>query len=359
MSGHEPAINAGRRAVLRAGALVVSFTLLPQARAEFNGMGVPPIANPKLPGSLSRTPMLDAWIRIAPDGKATVFTGKAELGTGVRTALLQVAAEQLDIAPAAIEFVTADTGRTPNEGFTAGSHTMADSGTALLHAAAQVRSLLVQGAASQFKAEAARLTTHNGIVTAPDGRRMHYGEALRGIDLHRMAQVRSELKSPDSYRVIGASLPRVDIPAKLTGGAAYVQDMRPAGMLHARVVRPPSPGAKLLSADISAVQRMAGVVKVVHDGNYLAVVARDEWQAILAMRALTVSASWSPGTPLPARQGIHATLRALPAQDITIKDARGATGAAVVTIQARYSKQYVMHASIGPRARLATCRTAS
>jgi nicotinate dehydrogenase subunit B len=349
----EQSLNHGRRAVLRAGALVVSFTLLPQARAEFNGMGVPPVANPKLAGSLSRTPMLDAWIRIAPDGKVTVFTGKVELGTGVRTALLQVAAEQLDVAPPAIEFVTADTGRTPNEGFTAGSHTMADSGTALLHAAAQVRSLVVQGAATRFKVDASQLVTRDGVVTAPDGRRMHYGQALQGIDLHRMAQVKSDLKDPRKYSVIGAALPRVDIPAKLTGGAAYVQDMRPAGMVHARVVRPPAPGARLLSADIDGARRMAGVVKVVNDGNYLAVVARDEWQAVLAMRALSTSARWASGPALPQAENIHATLRALPSQDITIADQRGATGAAVVTIKARYSKQYVLHGSIGPSCALA------
>jgi len=354
MSVPAQSVNHGRRAMLRAGALVVGFSLLPPARAEFNGMGVPPVANPKLPGSLSRTPMLDAWIRIAPDGKATVFTGKVELGTGVRTALLQVAAEQLDLAPATIDFVTADTGRTPNEGFTAGSHTLADSGTALLHAAAQVRSLLVQGAAARFKVDAATLTTRNGIVTAADGRRMHYGEALRGIDLHRMAQVSDSVKDPRRYNVIGTSLPRVDIPAKLTGGAAYVQDMRPAGMVHARVVRPPNPGARLLSADTEGARRMAGVVRVVSDGNYLAVVARDEWQAVLAMRALAAGARWMPGPALPAAAGIHATLRALPSQDITILDQRkSAASPAVTTLTARYSKQYVMHGSIGPSCALA------
>jgi CO/xanthine dehydrogenase Mo-binding subunit len=150
-------IDLNRRAVLRGGALVLGFTLLPRhALAEFNGMGVPPISNKDLAGSLQRTPMLDAWIRIAADGKVTVFTGKVELGTGVRTALLQVAAEQLDVAPAAINFITADTALTPNEGFTAGSHTMADSGTALLNAAAQVRAGAARrGSAAQGRRGAA------------------------------------------------------------------------------------------------------------------------------------------------------------------------------------------------------------
>jgi CO/xanthine dehydrogenase Mo-binding subunit len=342
-------IDLRRRAVLRGGALVLGFTLSPRAAlAEFNGMGVPPITNKDLAGSLKRAPMLDAWIRIAPDGKVTVFTGKVELGTGVRTALLQVAAEQLDVAPAAIEFVTADTARTPNEGFTAGSHTMADSGTALLNAAAQVRALVVQGAASQLKLDGSALATRNGVVLAPDGRRLHYGEAIRGVNLHQAAKAQSPLKDASSYTVIGQSLPRVDIPAKLTGGAAYVQDMRLPGMVHARVVRPPAYRARLLSADLAAAQRMPGVLKVHVDGDYLAVIASDEWQAIQAMRALYASAKWSRAAPLPAPGTIHATLRALPAQDIVIADRQGPPVSPAVTLRHRYSKQYVLHGAIGP-----------
>jgi CO/xanthine dehydrogenase Mo-binding subunit len=342
-------IDLRRRAMLSAGALVLGFTLLPRrALAEFNGMGVPPIANKDLPGSLQRTPMLDAWIKIAPDGKVTVFTGKVELGTGVRTALLQVAAEQLDVAPAAIHFITGDTALTPNEGFTAGSHTMADSGTALLNAAAQVRALVVQGAAAQFKLDANTLKTSNGTVSAPDGRKMHYGEAIRGIDLHRAAQVKSPLKNVHDYTLIGHSLPRVDIPAKLTGGAAYVQDMRLPGMVHARVVRPPAYGARLLSADAAGVARMPGVLKVHVDGNYLAVIAGDEWQAVQAMRTLSASARWQRGAALPSPANIHATLRALPSQDIVIQDKHEPAGKAVFSLKRRYTKQYVLHGSIGP-----------
>jgi len=342
-------IDLRRRAMLSAGALLVGFSLLPQrARAEFNAMGVPPVANKALAGSLKTNPMLDAWIKIAADGKATVFTGKVELGTGVRTALLQIAAEQLDLNPAEITFITGDTGRTPNEGYTAGSHTIADSGTALLHAAAQVRALLIQGAASRLKADAAKLVTRNGVIIAPDGRSMHYGEAVRGVDLHRAAQVKSPLKDASSYSVIGRSLPRVDIPAKLTGGASYVQDLRLPHMVHARVVRPPSYGARLLSADIAGVQRMAGVLKVLVDGNYLAVIARDEWLCILAMRALSSSAKWAGGAPLPRAADIHATLRALPAQDITVENKKSAAAPAVLTLKNRYTKQYVLHGSIGP-----------
>ena len=127
-----------RRDLFGAGAaLLVSFSLGRAARADEPG-GSPPASSPApLPGSLKETPELDAWIRVAADGGIQVFTGKAELGQGLKTALLQVAAEQLDVTPGSLGLVTADTGRTPDEGFTAGSHSMQDSGTAILHAAAQ------------------------------------------------------------------------------------------------------------------------------------------------------------------------------------------------------------------------------
>src|SRR4029077_2680305 len=99
-------------------------------------------ATPPLPGSLRSSPMLDSWIRIDADGSVTVFTGKAELGQGAKTALAQVAAEQLDLPFGRIKLVTADTELTPNEGYTAGSQTMPDSGTAILHASAHAREIL-------------------------------------------------------------------------------------------------------------------------------------------------------------------------------------------------------------------------
>jgi nicotinate dehydrogenase subunit B len=272
--------SGARRVLLKRGALVFGFSLLPAAAwAEFNAMGLPKLANPRLPGSLKNTPLLDAWIRVAPDGKVTVCSGKVELGTGVRTALMQIALEQLELAPGDIRFVGGDTGLTPNEGFTAGSHTIADSGTALLHASAQVAALLRQGAAARWRVDPATVTLRAGRALGADGRGMHYGEALKGLTapgLHRAAAETSVLRDPAHYRLIGKPVPRVDIPAKVTGGAAYVQDMRLPGMLHARVVRPPRPGATLTAADLAAVRAMPGVHQVVRDGSYLAVLADDE-----------------------------------------------------------------------------------
>ncbi|WP_429502908.1 molybdopterin cofactor-binding domain-containing protein [Paraburkholderia youngii] len=328
-------------------AIVPVMTALAQTTTEAGTFNA---SAPKLPGSLKTTPLLDAWIKVAPDGHVSVFTGKAELGTGIRTALLQVAAEELDLAPDAIELITADTTRTPNEGYTAGSHTMADSGTAILNAAAQVRALLVASAASQLGLDAATLTTRDGAVIAADGRRVSYGEAVQHADLHQNAQPDAPRKPPSAYALIGHMLPRVDILGKVTGGASYVQDLRLPGMLHARVVRPPSYGASLVAFDSGRVEALPGVVKVVRNGNYLAVAADDEWRAILAMRELALAAQWRPGPPLPDPANVHALLMSLPAQEIAVADRGAVTGAAapMATLRARYSRPYLTHGSIGP-----------
>ena len=290
-----------RRGLLTAGSgLIVAFSLHPISASAAEQGGTPPPATPApLPGSLKETPLLDAWIRVAPDGRVTVFTGKAELGQGVTTALLQVAAEQLDVPVNRIDLVTADTMRTPNEGFTAGSHSMQDSGTAIMNAAAQVRGLLLDAAATEFGVAAQTLAASDGSVRAADGRSIGYGPLAAKLNLHVDAAPNSPLKNPASYRLIGTPMPRIDLPTKLTGGAAYVQDLRLPGMLHARAIRQPSVGAKLLDFDIGPVEKMPGVVKVVREGSYLAVVAGKEWQAIKAMRALEAAAKWQETATLP------------------------------------------------------------
>ncbi|MGF6674231.1 molybdopterin cofactor-binding domain-containing protein [Paraburkholderia tuberum] len=345
--------DPARRRFLVGGSLMVSFAIVPGMAAlaqTTTEAGTFNASAPKLPGSLKSTPLLDAWIKVARDGQVSVFTGKAELGTGIRTALLQVAAEELDLAPHAIELITADTAATPNEGYTAGSHTMADSGTAILNAAAQVRALLVASAASRLGVDAAALTTRDGAVIAADGRRVSYGEAVQYADLHQNAQPDAPKKPPSAYALIGHMLPRVDIPGKVTGGASYAQDLRPHGMLHARVVRPPSYGASLVAVDSGRVEALPGVIKVVRNGNYLAVVADDEWRAILAMRELALAAQWQAGPPLPDPANVHALLMSLPSQEIAVADQGAATGAAapVATLRARYSRPYLTHGSIGP-----------
>src|SRR5205807_10095032 len=141
----------------------------------------------KLPGSLGGNKMLDAWIRINADGTATVFTGKVELGQGIVTALAQIAAEELDLPLVRVSMISGDTGRTPNEGVTAGSQSIENSGTALRLAGAQVRAILVELAATRLGVDAAALSVADGVIAAPDGRKLGYAELAAAADLHREA----------------------------------------------------------------------------------------------------------------------------------------------------------------------------
>ncbi|MDB5417849.1 MAG: putative oxidoreductase subunit protein [Phenylobacterium sp.] len=337
--------DLSRRGVLSAGALVVAFSLAPRALGQEGGAGPKPVA-PGLPGSLKTTPLLDAWIRIDAEG-ITVFTGKAELGQGIRTALIQVAAEELDVRPAAIRLVTADTGRTPNEGVTAGSHSLQDSGTAILNAAANVRMLLGQAAGQKLGVAAESLvTTGDGGFKAPDGRTARYADLAAGLSLHVPAQAGVPTRPLAARRTLGTNLPRVDIPAKVTGGQAYVQDLRLPGMLHARVVRGPSDGTELKTLDLAAVAAMPGVVKVVRNGRFAAIVAEREWTAIQALQRLQQAGWTRTAPPLPAADPLSSLRGA--SEDETILERTAPASGPLRTIQARYSRPWLMHGAIGP-----------
>jgi CO/xanthine dehydrogenase Mo-binding subunit len=297
---------------------------------------------------LKTSPLLDSWIRIDADGSITVFTGKAELGQGFKTAFQQIAAEEFDVPFESLNVVTADTRFTANEGYTSGSNSMKESGTAIQNAAAQARALLLAEAARRLDLPAETLRTESGAVIAPDGRRLGYGELVAADMLHVQAQPKSKLKDPASFKVMGLAVPRVDIPAKVTGGAAYVQDMRLPGMVHARVVRPPSYAAQLTDCDTSAVEKLPGVVKVIRDGNFLAVVARKEFQSIKAMNALSAAAKWKETAGLPKQDDLLRVLTGLPSQDSTIFERTDPSALGQKTIEATYTRPYQAHGSIGP-----------
>lgn len=338
-----------RRTVLRAGgALVVSFSLSPAFAQEEAppAPGAKPAA--KLPGSLAKAPYLDSWIKVDAKGSITVLTGKAELGQGIKTALIQVAAEELDVPFDSIELITADTGRTANEGYTAGSHSMQDSATAIRNAAAQMRDLLISEAARKFNTSPDQLKTDGKGVIVGANTSASYGSLAENASLHIPAQPTSNLRDPLTFKVINTSVPRVDIPAKVTGGEAYVQDMRLPGMVHARVVRPPSYGAKLDNVDLTAIDAMPGVLKTIRNGDFLAVVAKEEFQAVKAMRALSAAAHWSEQPALPASKPLPDVIRGLPSQDSTILNIKNATNQAKTTIEATYTRPYQSHGSIGP-----------
>jgi nicotinate dehydrogenase subunit B len=341
-----PAMIDRRRVLAGGGALIVSFSLSGALAQQQDAPTAAPAPSP--PGSLKNSPYLDAWIRIEANGSIEVFTGKAELGQGFKTAFQQIAAEELDVAFESLKVTTADTRLTANEGYTSGSNSMKDSGTAIQNAAAQARELLLAEAANRLGLPVETLWTAEGAVIAPDGKRLSYGELVRDDMLHVQAQPKSKLKDPATFKIIGRSVPRVDIPAKVTGGAAYVQDMRLPGMVHARIVRPPSYGAQLIECDTAAVEKLPGVVKVVRDGSFLAVVAEKEFQSVKAMNALAAAAKWQETARLPKQDDLLAVLTSLPAQDTTIFERSNPAVAGQKTIEATYTRPYQAHGSIGP-----------
>lgn len=347
-----------RRDLLAGGGLVVFFALATPVWAQDDGQsrglsgggeggGGPAVLRPDLPGSLSVQPELDAWIRIAPNGHATVFTGKVELGQGIKTALMQLAIDELDLPNKSMTLVTADTDRTPNEGITAGSHSMQDSGTAIMNAAANVRHLLAGEAARRWNVAPGSLLTRLGTVRAADGRSVSYGDLAATLDLHVAAQAGMSRKPTAARRFIGRSVRRVDIPAKLTGGRAYVHDLVLPDMLHARVVRGPSEGTRLISPDLAGVARLPGIAKVVRDGNFTAILSTREWSVISALEVLN-RASWQSTKTLP--QGdLSAAIQAMPAVRRPILDRHDAPRAVPARqLAARYTRPYLMHGSIGP-----------
>ncbi|TPI12783.1 xanthine dehydrogenase family protein molybdopterin-binding subunit [Mesorhizobium sp. B4-1-3] len=355
MNAPNPLPDVTRRGFLAgAGALVVSFAI--PAEAQEGGVSTAPgaqAAKPKLPGSLADTPSLDAWIRIDADGSITVFTGKAELGQGTKTSLRQIAAEELEVEPASIKLVTADTALTPNEGYTAGSQTIQNSGTAIRHASAQVRQILIAKASQKLGAPVEALKAQAGTIVGPNGAKASYGELVSAEFLHVDAAADTKLKPPAAYHAIGRPFARVDIPAKVTGGNAYVQDMRPPGMVHARVVRPPSYGAKLTDFADAAVKAMPGVIAVVRDGDFLAVVAEQEFQAVKAMRATAAVAKWQEQPELPDQYDLPAFLEKSVSEIGTVTSVGAESAPGAKTLQAQFTRAYQMHGSIGPSSAVA------
>src|SRR5215204_5389120 len=230
-----------------------------------------------LPKSLVDNPRLDAWVAFESGGKVRVATGKVELGQGIVTALAQIAAEELDVAPERLRIVSGDTGHSPNEGYTAGSLSVEGSGAAIRLACAEVRHLFVARAAEALGVEPESMAVEDGrflrdgVETGFD-----YWTLAPQIDLSRDATGSAPAKSPASFRIVGTSQPRLDLPEKLFG-APFAHDLAPPGLLHARVLHRPWGGARLASLDEARLRRAAkGAFEILRDGDFLAFVAEDE-----------------------------------------------------------------------------------
>lgn len=328
-----------RRAVLKGGVLTVGFALT----------GLPLSASAQ-PGRVLDNKEVDAFLVVNGDGTVTLYSGKVDLGQGLRIALPQIAAEELGIGLDKIKHVEGDTALTPDQGRTSGSNGIQRGGMQIRQAAATARKALIELAAQRLNAKPEDLTAENGMVRPKSGGAgLSFADLIGGRQFDLKLDPRAPLKDPATYTLVGKPLPRPDVPDKCMGKHVYMHDFSVPNMLHARVIRPPALGATLVSVDDSSIKDFAGV-KTVRVKDLLAVVADDEWTALRAARAL--KAQWTKGTGLPVQAELAASLRADPnLTDETLVN-KGTPAAqrpdGAKALSATYYWPMQSHGSIGP-----------
>ena len=336
-----------------------------------------PSAKPVIPEEL------DSWLSIGRDGKVTVYTGRIDMGTGVETAFGQLISDELDVPFESVKMVMGDTQLTPDQGKSTASSNASVGAQPLRIAAAEARRALLKMAADRFGVSADELDVTDGIVRVRSvpSKQISYAELIGGRRFRTRLDQRIEtgeeaartgidgrpqpvasrglrLKGPGELRLVGKSVPRVDVPAKVTGSFPYVHNVRVPLMLHGRVIRPPKIGSNLVSFDESSVSGVAGLVKVVRKGSFLGVVAEREEQAIEAARLLKVE--WTGGRTLPDYQDLHQAVRnsKLIQTDVVMNsgnvDSELANAAKV--LEATYTYPVQLHGMLGPSCAVADVR---
>ena len=347
---------ASRRQFLQqTGGLLIGFSLagtavLPRFLSAADTVPVPSPAT------------LDGWLRIDPDGIVRVFTGKFEIGMGVQTAFSQIVAEELDVPWQKVVLVMGDTSTTPDQGGVGGSTSVAQGGRPIRNAAATARVVLLELASHQLGAPVDQLEVHDGVVSVKgqSSKSVTYASLAGSAELHEALKVsgngfalnvegQGKPKDPSQYTIVGKSIARVDLPKKIFGKAEYVTDIRVPGMLHGRVIRPATAGATFVSVDDSAARSIPGYRQTVVKGNFVGVVAQNEWGAEKAVKAVKVT--WSNPTPtLPA--DLYAHMRAATPKTtrpgINKGDTAAALSAASKKVQASYEWPFQAHATMGP-----------
>ncbi|MDQ1089648.1 molybdopterin cofactor-binding domain-containing protein [Siphonobacter sp. SORGH_AS_1065] len=300
----------------------------------------------ELPGSLKKTPQVNAWLEILADGSVRVFTGKIEMGQGIRTAVAQMAAEELDLSIHQVEVVMADTERTPNETYTAGSASIENSAIAVRYAAAMARQKLLELAAQQFQTQVDRLEIKKGVIHYKRQQR-RFSEVLQGQQIRDEVRMPVPLKPKHRYEWVGKPIHRGEIEKMVRAETWYVQDLRFPGMLHARIARPPSYESRLQSFNEAALQKQfPGLNKPIVNGSFIGIVGPDEFEVTQAQTWLKNQIRWSEGKPLPAQKALVTYLKSLPGKTDKVTQRGQVTSNA--TWKARYVKPYLMHGSIGP-----------
>ena len=332
-----------RRALLaQGGALVVTFAVTSQPiHAEAARPADKTVAADEVAG----------FISIDATGTVTIYSGKVELGTGAVTAIAQIAAEELSVSLDRVTMIQGDTQLTPNQGPTYASLTIQNGGMQIRRAAATAREALLQQAADNLKVAKDILAVRDGVITSrTDGKTLSYVQLVGGRKLAMKIDPAAPLKDPKDYTIVGTSVPRRDIPAKIFGTFNFVQDHKLPGMLHARVVHPAAVGATLERWNDDACRKIPGYVRAVRKGNFLAVVATDEWAAIRA--STTIVATWSAWAGLPDESRLFEWVRNAKINRTEVLQSTGNASEApkpgVRMLQATYDMTMNTHGSIGP-----------
>jgi len=337
------ASGVSRRALLKGtGALVVSFALAP---ADLFGQAVATLVG-------SPPKELDGWLSIAADGSVTALTGKCEMGQGLFTAQTQLVAEELCVPIERVKLIQCVTGTTPDQGVTSGaqSHPQNFNHSNLALAGATAREALLQMAAKHLGVPADQLTVRDGVVRH-QARSVTYGELIGGRRFNLTLSGSAKRRHPSDWTVLGTSVKRLDMPEMVGGRFEYVHNVRVPGMVHGRVVRPPTVGATLVSSASEIEQSVAGTpgfIKVVVKNNFVGVVCEKQWQAIQA--ANRVKATWKPGPALPPQSAFYDQMRKAPSRDtflVDSKDVDAKIASAAQVVQATYLHPYHAHGSIG------------
>jgi nicotinate dehydrogenase subunit B len=314
----------------------------------------PPAALPPL---LKDNPRLDQWVRFETPGRVTVSTGRVEIGQGVLTAMLQIAADELDVSPDRIDLRTGDTTQTPDEGYTAGSQSIQFGGIAMRLVCAEVRGLFLAAAASRLGCAAADLSMEDGAVfrhgktTDQD-----YWSLGHTVDLARPATASAAIKPANDYRVVGRNASRVDLAAKVFGAPIFIHDMKLDGMVHARVVRQPRRGGTVAKINQAAIRRAGKEeIQIVRHGNFIAILGADETAVDAAAAVAPRYVTWDGTDPINPLQEEARWLQQQPTVDQSL-------GAPLPddplrsNYEATFSRMHVAHASIGPSCGLAVYR---
>lgn len=336
-----------RRSLLQgAGGLIVTFSLL--GRASVTNALETTALKPVQEG------LVASYLAIDAKGMVTVYSGKIDFGTGVRTGLAQIAAEELSVPLQNVTIIEGDTSLTPDQGPTYGSQSIELAGQYLRLAAATAREAIIKAAADRFGLAAETLTLADGSVSSGD-QHVTYAELLADQQMNLTVNEQVRVKNPADYTIVGQSITRDGLPGKITGDFVYMQDFRVDGMVHARVVRPPAIGAALESVDEASLSHLPDLVKIVRKGNFLAVVAESEWSAIRGGREIV--AKWSASETLPDQAKLWEHVRNTPVvkDDVTsdVGDVDAVFGQEGKQISATYDFALNTHGSIGPSCAIA------